>query len=286
MQIKTTLCSQGAVCLRLGTGSARHGQCMHSPSWLRDTARAHEPAPPSAVFWAAMPLTPQLLCHGLSACHHTPGGAPLIETCPGILSFGQRPGHTGQRHGRSGSARPNSVCPSLCRSKGGVAAEPVPGAGLGTPGRSAARRDDAGSGRKGRVAGGRKRRAGRWARGGGERRGHGGGGGPRLPPGGLRGPLPGRAAAGVLPGAVPRQGRRRCRRCQGEDTGARGARGAARRALSGGSAQVERIERRCLELFGRDYRYSVIPNVHGEVCAHYPRHIVFLERDAGASRDS
>ncbi|NWZ71426.1 MTMRE protein, partial [Acrocephalus arundinaceus] len=60
----------------------------------------------------------------------------------------------------------------------------------------------------------------------------------------------------------------------------------ARWALSGGSAQVERIERRCLELFGRDYRYSVIPNVHGEVCAHYPRHIVFLERDAGASRDS
>lgn len=66
----------------------------------------------------------------------------------------------------------------------------------------------------------------------------------------------------------------------------RGERGAARRALSGGSAQVERIERRCLELFGRDYRYSVIPNVHGEVCAHYPRHIVLLERDAGASRDS
>uniref|UniRef100_A0A8C4P3C7 Myotubularin related protein 14 n=1 Tax=Dromaius novaehollandiae TaxID=8790 RepID=A0A8C4P3C7_DRONO len=48
---------------------------------------------------------------------------------------------------------------------------------------------------------------------------------------------------------------------------------------------VERIERRCLELFGRDYRYSVIPNAHGEVCAHYPRHIVLLERDAGAARD-
>ncbi|XP_030138698.2 phosphatidylinositol-3,5-bisphosphate 3-phosphatase MTMR14 isoform X3 [Taeniopygia guttata] len=61
------------------------------------------------------------------------------------------------------------------------------------------------------------------------------------------------------------------------------------RAKDGGgaaAAKVERIERRCLELFGRDYRYSVIPNVHGEVCAHYPRHIVFLERDAGASRDS
>ncbi|XP_062356477.1 myotubularin-related protein 14 isoform X2 [Cinclus cinclus] len=61
------------------------------------------------------------------------------------------------------------------------------------------------------------------------------------------------------------------------------------RAKDGGgaaAAKVERIERRCLELFGRDYRYSVIPNVHGEICAHYPRHIVLLERDAGASRDS
>ncbi|XP_068763469.1 myotubularin-related protein 14 isoform X3 [Struthio camelus] len=53
----------------------------------------------------------------------------------------------------------------------------------------------------------------------------------------------------------------------------------------GGGAKVERIERRCLELFGRDYRYSVIPNAHGEACAHYPRHIVLLERDAGAARD-
>ncbi|XP_074008921.1 phosphatidylinositol-3,5-bisphosphate 3-phosphatase MTMR14 isoform X2 [Numenius arquata] len=55
------------------------------------------------------------------------------------------------------------------------------------------------------------------------------------------------------------------------------------RAKDGGgaAAKVERIERRCLELFGRDYRYSVISNAHGEVCAHYPRHIVLLERDAG-----
>ncbi|KAK2534676.1 myotubularin-related protein 14 isoform X1 [Columba livia] len=55
------------------------------------------------------------------------------------------------------------------------------------------------------------------------------------------------------------------------------------RAKDGGgaAAKVERIERRCLELFGRDYRYSVISNAHGEICAHYPRHIVLLERDAG-----
>ncbi|KAM6256770.1 phosphatidylinositol-3,5-bisphosphate 3-phosphatase MTMR14 isoform 2-T2 [Porphyrio hochstetteri] len=60
------------------------------------------------------------------------------------------------------------------------------------------------------------------------------------------------------------------------------------RAKDGGgasAAKVERIERRCLELFGRDYRYSVISNVHGEVCAHYPRHIVLLERDAVTGRD-
>ncbi|XP_062490099.1 myotubularin-related protein 14 isoform X1 [Pezoporus occidentalis] len=60
------------------------------------------------------------------------------------------------------------------------------------------------------------------------------------------------------------------------------------RAKDGGgaaAAKVDRIERRCLELFGRDYRYSVISNAHGEVCAHYPRHIVLLERDAGVGRD-
>uniref|UniRef100_A0A669P0D5 Myotubularin related protein 14 n=1 Tax=Phasianus colchicus TaxID=9054 RepID=A0A669P0D5_PHACC len=50
---------------------------------------------------------------------------------------------------------------------------------------------------------------------------------------------------------------------------------------AGGS--VERIERRCLELFGRDYRYSVISNAHGEVCAHYPRHIVLLEGEKEAA---
>ncbi|XP_021265344.1 myotubularin-related protein 14, partial [Numida meleagris] len=60
------------------------------------------------------------------------------------------------------------------------------------------------------------------------------------------------------------------------------------RAKDGGgaaAAKVERIERRCLELFGRDYRYSVISNAHGEVCAHYPRHIVLLERDNAAGPD-
>ncbi|KAL0977856.1 hypothetical protein UPYG_G00162230 [Umbra pygmaea] len=41
--------------------------------------------------------------------------------------------------------------------------------------------------------------------------------------------------------------------------------------------RVETIEKRCLELFGRDYKYSVIHNTNGEVCGHYPREIVFLE---------
>uniref|UniRef100_A0AAY4E1M6 Myotubularin related protein 14 n=1 Tax=Denticeps clupeoides TaxID=299321 RepID=A0AAY4E1M6_9TELE len=40
---------------------------------------------------------------------------------------------------------------------------------------------------------------------------------------------------------------------------------------------VEMIEKRCLELFGRDYRYSIIHNASGEICGHYPRQIVFLE---------
>ncbi|XP_029006603.1 myotubularin-related protein 14 isoform X3 [Betta splendens] len=41
--------------------------------------------------------------------------------------------------------------------------------------------------------------------------------------------------------------------------------------------RVEVIENRCLELFARDYKYSVIQNSNGEVCGHYPRQIVFLE---------
>ncbi|XP_069871580.1 phosphatidylinositol-3,5-bisphosphate 3-phosphatase MTMR14 isoform X2 [Dipodomys merriami] len=52
------------------------------------------------------------------------------------------------------------------------------------------------------------------------------------------------------------------------------------RAKDGGGtsgSKVERIEKRCLELFGQDYCFSVIPNVNGDICGHYPRHIVFLE---------
>uniref|UniRef100_A0A672YLG7 Myotubularin related protein 14 n=1 Tax=Sphaeramia orbicularis TaxID=375764 RepID=A0A672YLG7_9TELE len=43
---------------------------------------------------------------------------------------------------------------------------------------------------------------------------------------------------------------------------------------------VEAIEKRCLELFARDYKYSVIHNPSGEVCGHYPRQIVFLEYES------
>ncbi|XP_051687914.2 phosphatidylinositol-3,5-bisphosphate 3-phosphatase MTMR14 isoform X6 [Oryctolagus cuniculus] len=55
------------------------------------------------------------------------------------------------------------------------------------------------------------------------------------------------------------------------------------RAKDGSGAsgsKVERIEKRCLELFGRDYCFSVIPNVNGDICGHYPRHIVFLEYES------
>ncbi|XP_061793903.1 phosphatidylinositol-3,5-bisphosphate 3-phosphatase MTMR14 isoform X2 [Nerophis lumbriciformis] len=41
--------------------------------------------------------------------------------------------------------------------------------------------------------------------------------------------------------------------------------------------RMEAIEKRCLELFAKDYKYSVIHNTNGEVCGHYPRQIVFLE---------
>ncbi|XP_036187979.1 myotubularin-related protein 14 isoform X10 [Myotis myotis] len=47
-----------------------------------------------------------------------------------------------------------------------------------------------------------------------------------------------------------------------------------------GGSRVERIEKRCLELFGRDYCYSVIQNVNGDICGHYPQHIVFLEYES------
>ncbi|XP_057701581.1 myotubularin-related protein 14 [Corythoichthys intestinalis] len=41
--------------------------------------------------------------------------------------------------------------------------------------------------------------------------------------------------------------------------------------------RMEAIETCCLELFARDYKYSIIHNANGEVCGHYPRRIVFLE---------
>ncbi|KAG9483525.1 hypothetical protein GDO78_009441 [Eleutherodactylus coqui] len=45
-------------------------------------------------------------------------------------------------------------------------------------------------------------------------------------------------------------------------------------------AKVEKIELRCLELFGKDYCYSIIQNANGELCSHYPRQIVFLEYES------
>ncbi|XP_074861071.1 phosphatidylinositol-3,5-bisphosphate 3-phosphatase MTMR14 isoform X3 [Carettochelys insculpta] len=49
---------------------------------------------------------------------------------------------------------------------------------------------------------------------------------------------------------------------------------------AGSSSKVERIEKRCLDLFARDYCYSLIQNVNGEICGHYPRQIVFLEYES------
>ncbi|XP_071810150.1 phosphatidylinositol-3,5-bisphosphate 3-phosphatase MTMR14-like isoform X1 [Asterias amurensis] len=41
--------------------------------------------------------------------------------------------------------------------------------------------------------------------------------------------------------------------------------------------KVESIERKCLALFGRDYKYSVIYNSNGELCGHYPEKLIILE---------
>uniref|UniRef100_A0A4W3KBL3 Myotubularin related protein 14 n=1 Tax=Callorhinchus milii TaxID=7868 RepID=A0A4W3KBL3_CALMI len=38
-----------------------------------------------------------------------------------------------------------------------------------------------------------------------------------------------------------------------------------------------KIQSHCLDLFKRDYVYSLIQNPNGEVCGHYPRQIVFME---------
>lgn len=46
------------------------------------------------------------------------------------------------------------------------------------------------------------------------------------------------------------------------------------------SFQVEAIEKRCLDLFASDYKFSIIHNTNGEVCGHYPRQIVFLEYES------
>ncbi|XP_063282812.1 myotubularin-related protein 14 isoform X1 [Pelobates fuscus] len=44
--------------------------------------------------------------------------------------------------------------------------------------------------------------------------------------------------------------------------------------------KVENIEKRCLELFGKDYCFSIIQNANGELCSHYPRQIVFMEYES------
>uniref|UniRef100_A0A0K8RSM2 Myotubularin-related protein 14-like n=1 Tax=Crotalus horridus TaxID=35024 RepID=A0A0K8RSM2_CROHD len=51
-------------------------------------------------------------------------------------------------------------------------------------------------------------------------------------------------------------------------------------AGSSGSNKVEHIEKCCLELFSRDYCYSLIHNVNGDICSHYPRLIVILEYES------
>ncbi|KAK3751532.1 hypothetical protein QZH41_019425, partial [Actinostola sp. cb2023] len=41
--------------------------------------------------------------------------------------------------------------------------------------------------------------------------------------------------------------------------------------------KVDHIQKKCLNLFAKDYKYSVISNGNGELCGHYPIKIVLLE---------
>ncbi|XP_070557546.1 phosphatidylinositol-3,5-bisphosphate 3-phosphatase MTMR14-like [Ptychodera flava] len=43
------------------------------------------------------------------------------------------------------------------------------------------------------------------------------------------------------------------------------------------NSKLEIVERRCLHLFAKDYKYSVIHNGNGELCNHYPSKIILLE---------
>uniref|UniRef100_UPI0025411050 myotubularin-related protein 14 n=1 Tax=Euleptes europaea TaxID=460621 RepID=UPI0025411050 len=54
----------------------------------------------------------------------------------------------------------------------------------------------------------------------------------------------------------------------------------ARDGGGGSGGKVERIEKCCLELFSKDYCYSLIHNANGEICSHYPRQIIFLEYES------
>nr|XP_006823541.1 PREDICTED: myotubularin-related protein 14-like [Saccoglossus kowalevskii] len=45
----------------------------------------------------------------------------------------------------------------------------------------------------------------------------------------------------------------------------------------------EIVERRCLHLFAKDYKYSVIHNGNGELCNHYPTKLILLEYELSNS---
>lgn len=45
----------------------------------------------------------------------------------------------------------------------------------------------------------------------------------------------------------------------------------------------EEVVSKCLKLFSKDYDYSIVLNLNGELCSHYPSHIVILENEIGNS---
>ncbi|XP_078469148.1 phosphatidylinositol-3,5-bisphosphate 3-phosphatase MTMR14 isoform X2 [Lampetra planeri] len=51
-----------------------------------------------------------------------------------------------------------------------------------------------------------------------------------------------------------------------------------------GVGKVDEIQVRCLELFSRDYVCAWLENAGGELCGHYPLHVVLLEYETHAGR--
>ncbi|XP_031571957.1 myotubularin-related protein 14-like [Actinia tenebrosa] len=53
----------------------------------------------------------------------------------------------------------------------------------------------------------------------------------------------------------------------------------------GTEPKIELIQKKCHNLFAKDYKFSTISNEAGELCGHYPIKLVILESEAGQDQD-